>query len=85
MCAASDGVRIVELLDVPYLLEPRIMFWDWVVDVMEREWTMIVDWRRIESRRVWSIMMIMDERICMLCWQNSKYSSFFLSSSAAQN
>lgn len=36
--AASDGVRMVELLRVPYLLEPRIVLWDWVEGVVDREW-----------------------------------------------
>lgn len=53
---------MVELLDVPYLLEPRMMLCDWVVGVMEREWTTKlmwwIDWsRRMERRRLWSIMM----------------------------
>lgn len=60
--AASDGVRMVELFVVPYLLEPRIMLLDWVEGVMEREWR----WcgcssrrRRMESRIVCIMMTMM--------------------------
>ena len=60
--AASDGVRMVELLVLPYLFEPRIMLLDWVVGVMEREWR----WcgcsskrRRMGSRRIVCIMTTM--------------------------
>ena len=35
--AASDGVRMVDLFEVPYLLEPRIVLWDWVGGVVDRE------------------------------------------------
>jgi len=37
--AALDGVRMVELFEVPYLLEPRIVLWDWVWGVVDSEWT----------------------------------------------